>query len=564
MLAELRITDIAIIDALHLEFGEGLHVLSGETGAGKSIILDALGLVLGGRADPGLVREGKDEAVVEASFRIEDEPWMVSALEAVGLEADSELVVRRVISRQGRNRIHVNGSPLSASALRRLSQGLVDFSSQHEQQYLLDPARHLDILDAFAGHSGRVEEMGAASAALREATDALATLRERAADRAEREAFIRFQLEELDRVAPRVGEDEELEIERRRLAHSEKLHANSQAVERALYSGGGAVVEVLGDVMRRLTTMAAIDPELKAPISTLESALYQVEDVARAMGAYAREVEFNPERLEEISARLDALAALKRKYRAELGPLLARRDEMRAELATLENFEHELGLLERRRKAAEDVAANHARELTVERGRVASELQTRVEAELQSLHMPGARFKVVVSTAEDAREIGPRGWDRVEFHLSANPGEPPRPLSKVASGGELSRILLALKVALSGAGDVGTFIFDEVDTGIGGAAAEVVGRKMRQIARHRQVISITHLAQIAAYGHRHFNVVKEITGGRTSTRVEVLDPQRRVEEIARMLGGLHITTKTREHARELIERCQVGDPQEVE
>lgn len=562
MLAELRVRNFVLIDQLTLTFGAGLNILSGETGAGKSIILDALGLLLGGKGTPELIRDGADEAVVEGLFVVGDEPWIAPLLADLGLEGADELWVRRTLSRSGRGRVHLNGGPIVLGALRTLGKGLIDFSSQNEHQVLLNPDTHLDILDAYGGLSPQREQMKRAASALDEALKEQRTLLERQRTRSEREDFLRFQVTELERVAPEAGEDQALEDERKLLSHSERLHALSSSVEAGLYSGRTAAVGALGDALKALREIAQIDPSVSAHVQNLEGALFAAEDVARSMGTYGRKIRFNPQRLEEIHARLAELTSLKRKYRLDLAGIAARLKEMKTELKSLEGAEERLEELALTVKKHWREALAVARQLSEARQRAALSLETAAVAELRSLSMPRARFVVQVSPRPAPDEpsspdsaIGPVGIDRVEFYLSANAGETPRPLAKVASGGELSRVLLALKRSLAGAGEVGTFVFDEVDAGIGGAVAEVVGRKLKEIAAHRQLLCITHLAQIASYADVHFTVRKEVVEGRTVSRVLPLDPEGRVEEIARMLGGLEITARTREHATELIERC---------
>lgn len=562
MLAELRVRNFVLIDQLTLTFGPGLNVLSGETGAGKSIILDALGLLLGGKGSPDSIREGADEAVVEGLFVVGDEPWIAPILAELGLEDADELWIRRTLSRTGRGRVHINGGPIVLGALRTLGKGLIDFSSQNEHQVLLNPDTHLDILDAYGGLSSLRDRMKAVSRALDEALGEQRTLRDRQRSRSEREDFLRFQVTELERVAPEPGEDQALEEERKLLSHSEKLHAQATAVEAGLYSGRTAAVGALGDALKALREIEQIDKSVTPHVQALVGALFAVEDVARTLGTYGRKIRFNPQRLEEIHARLAELTSIKRKYRLELPALVLRLKEMKTELKSLEGAEERLEELAMAVRKRWKEALEVAQALSLARQDAARALEAATEAELKSLSMPRARFVIQVNPrpgldepTEGGGGIGGLGIDRVEFFLSANAGETPRPLAKVASGGELSRVLLALKRSLAGAGEVGTFVFDEVDAGIGGAVAEVVGRKLKEIAAHRQLLCITHLAQIASYAAVHFTVRKEILEGRTVSRVVPLDPDGRVEEIARMLGGLEITARTREHATELIERC---------
>ncbi len=562
MLAELRVQNFVLIEHLSLSLGPGLNVLSGETGAGKSIVLDALNLLMGSRGSTDLVRKGASEALVEGLFWVEEEPWVADVLTGLGLEPTPELWIRRMVPRAGRGRAYLNGGPIPLATLRTLARALADVSSQNEHQVLLNPDTHLDMLDGFAGHSSLLDAMRDAAGALAQAFEALARLEAQLKDRAEREEFLRFQLAELERVAPREGEDEALELERKRLVHAEKLHEHARAIEEGLYAGRGAVVDVVSDAVARLKEMARIDPEFEAQVAILEGVLYSVEDVARLAGAYARDIRFDSERLDEVTARIADLNRLKRKYRVGLEGLLRKREALRVELEAFEDVEaHRERALQQIQQRWKD-AAHAAGVLSASRRDAARKLEKAVETELQSLGMPRARFGVRIEeradlgggpTAESAPGRG--GNDRVAFYFSANVGEAPRPLARVASGGELSRVSLALKRVLAGVGDVGTFLFDEVDAGIGGAVAEVVGRKLRDIARHRQLICITHLAQVAAFADRHFAVRKRVAGGRTSSVVVSLDTEERVEEIARMMGGIELTERTLAHARELMDRC---------
>ncbi len=563
MLAELRVKNFVLIDHLSMSLDPGLNVLSGETGSGKSIILGALNLLTGSRGSTELVRDGADQAVVEGLFWVDEEPWVAGTLEQLGLEPASELWIRRVIPRTGRSRAYLNGGPVPLATLKVLARALVDVSSQNEHRVLLNADAHLAILDGFADHTDLTSRMRLAADALQEAFQAHRKLLERQQSGVERAEFLRFQLAELDRVAPEPGEDEALERERRRLAHAEKLHSHARHIEEALYSSRGAVVEVVGDLLADLREMAGVDPELEPQVEILEGVLYTVEDIARVAGAYARDISFDPHRLEEVTSRLAELSRLKRKYRTDLEGLIHKRAAIREELETLEDFDAHLEEAQRRIQQRWKDAAAIADALTEARHRAARKLETAIESELQSLSMPRARFGVRVEVRHELgdepnekRAPGKTGNDRVAFYFSANAGEPLRPLASVASGGELSRVSLAMKRVLAGVGDVGTFLFDEVDAGIGGAVAEVVGRKLRDIARNRQLICITHLPQVAAFADRHFAVGKSVVDDRTISTVTQLDDAGRVEELARMMGGVELTERTLAHAREMVARSR--------
>ncbi|MCK6526238.1 DNA repair protein RecN [Myxococcota bacterium] len=557
MLIELTIRNLAIVAEVSVRFAEGLNVLSGETGAGKSIILHGLGLLLGARASAELVRTGEEEAEVEGLF--DPEPDLVERLVSLEIpaEAGDAVSIRRVVSSAGRSRAYVAGRAVPASVLRDLAPYLVDYAGQHEHHVLLDEARHLDLLDRYGGLAADRAAVASAVAALRAAEGALAEQLRREGERAQREDFLRFQWKELKDAAPRREERTELDAERLRLANAERLARDARAAEEALYSGGGSVVERLGEAVARVSSLRSIDPDLAALHDDLASALLAAEEGARALRDYARRVQHDPERLDRIQERLAELSGLARKHRVEVDGLADRLAELDAELTALDYAEERRASLEGEAKRLTGVAMGLAAALSARRGDAARRLTAAVEAELRDLAMPRARLAVVLERRGEGREaLDPTGIDRASFHLSANPGEEPRPLARVASGGELSRVLLAVKRALAGASRVQTFVFDEIDAGIGGATAEVVGAKIRDISREDQVLCITHLPQIAACADAHYFVVKEEVGGRTRTRVERLQGEDRVLELARMVGGATVTGTSRELARELITRMQ--------
>ncbi|MBX7194712.1 MAG: DNA repair protein RecN [Sandaracinaceae bacterium] len=584
MLTCLRVRNFAIIDALEVELGPGLNVLTGETGAGKSILIDALGLVLGEKARNDLVRTGAAQAEVEALFDL-DPTTVADRLSRAGiaLEGDdedhappsAELVVRRVVSQNGRSRAYVNGRLVTLAQLAALAQGLADISSQHEHHTLVDPWSHLGYLDAFGGLEERVRSVGEAHAELQAASKVLDEARARLRGRADRSDFLAFQLSEIDAVTPVPGEMVKLSIDRERLRHAEKLLRAAGGSEEALYGRDGSISEELGKIVASVRDAAHLDPALGSALASLEAADAQIVEAARELGHYARNVALDPERLGEVDDRLHALGRLVRKYApgAE-GPeeaVLAHRARVAAELASLEHAEDEIASHEARRDRALAVGAERARALSKARSEVALALSERVSQELRSLGMGSARIHVEVRPLEgpkgsselaiDGARLSATGIDHVEILIAPNPGEEPRPLRRIASGGELSRALLAIKRTLAGARREGAqgassarslYVFDEVDTGVGGAVAETIGQKLRDVARHDQVLCITHLAPIAIYGESHFLVKKEIVDGRTRSDIVPLGAQDRVEEIARMLGGLTVTKKTRDVAAELL------------
>lgn len=550
MLRHLRVTNFAILSDVSLDFSEGFNVLTGETGAGKSLIVEAVNLLRGGRASADIPRKGADEAVVEAIVEVPDDlaPRVDALVDAAGLPREPELLIRRVVQRGGRSRTYVNGALTTASRLADIASVLIDLSGQHQHQGLVDANRHRDILDAFAGHDELVARMRAAYAALADADRALAALSGDAASIEERMDYLRFQVDEIDAVAPVPGEDEELERERARLHAVDQLLAGARGAEELAYSGDGAAIDQLAAAIAALSRAAAVDDALDAPRQQLEEARALIEDAAATLRDYAETLDADPARLAEVEDRLEALARLKRKHGPTLDDVLARAGELRAELDALANRDGECARLERERQRARAEAEAIARELTAARRKAGRRLARAVGDALAQLGMADAALDVQIAP----RDLGPAGGDRVELRLAANPGEEAKPLAKVASGGELSRIMLALKLVLRRAEPVATYVFDEVDAGIGGATAEVVGRQIRQIANARQVLCVTHLAQIAAFADTHFRVSKQIVDGRTETEVVRLDGAARTEEISRMLSGARLTRRARAHAEELL------------
>ena len=570
MLSVLRVRQLAIIDELEVVFGPGLNVLTGETGAGKSILVDALELVLGGRGRPEMVRTGAPQAEVEALFDVGDDPVAIERLRAAGIESEGgELLVRRVVSAQGRTRAYVNGTMATQSQLAELAAGLADISSQHEHHTLIDPATHLGYLDAFGRLDGLRGEMGDAFRALEAADRALAEALERVRGRGEREDVLRFQLREIDELDPKPGEIASLSEERERLRHAERLVQAAGAGEDVIYARDGAICEELAAVAARLSEAADIDPRLAPMLGAVEAARAQLEEAARDLGHYARDVTLDPERLAEVDERLHRLSRLAKKYASGPGEgaeetILAHRDRLARELSELDSAEETIAGLEAARAKALAKASQLARSLSDRRQGAAGDLGAAISRELASLGMGGAEIRIQLARLEagprsgqaelavEGARLSPSGIDRAEFLISPNKGEEARPLRKVASGGELSRAMLAIKRVLAGLGPAGLYVFDEVDTGVGGAIAEVIGRKLKEVSQHHQVLCVTHLAPIAVYADRHFLVRKDVVGERTRSAILALEEGERLEEVARMLGGLNITKKTRDAAAELL------------
>lgn len=569
MLTCLRVRHFAIIDELEVELGPGLNVVTGETGAGKSILVDALELVLGARGRPDVIRTGEKEAEVEALFDLSGDAAVRARLEAAGMGSEDELLVRRVVQANGRTRAYVNGRLATAAQLAEIAAGLADISSQHEHHSLVDVAHHLEYLDAYAGLAPERARMERAFEALRAATAAADELDGRAKNRAEREDLLRFQIREIDDLAPVPGEMPELLAERERLRHAERLVKVAGGAEDALYARDEAVCAELARIAVEVEEAGRIDPRLAAIASQLDVARAQVEDAACDLGRYARGVTVDPERLAEIDERIERLKRLERKYGGSIDAILEHRERAAAELAELDHHEDRLAAIGAARAAALEEARAIAGRLSGARREAAERLGASIGAELRSLGMGDARVVVDVEVDADVgaspgaivldgARLGPRGVDKAELLIAPNRGEEPRPLRRIASGGELSRSMLAIKRVLGALGAAGLYVFDEVDAGVGGAVAEVIGQKLKDVARHHQVLCITHLPQIAVYADSHFRVHKEVVADRTRSGIVRLKKDERLEEIARMLGGLKVTSKTRAAAREMIEGARPG------
>jgi DNA repair protein RecN (Recombination protein N) len=569
VLVQLRIQNVVLIEELVLELAPGFSVITGETGAGKSILVHALSLVLGGRLRPEVLRGGTDEAQVEALFDIEPGSRAATRLEAAGIRCDRELVVRRVVQATGagedrevRSRAYINGRLCTAAQLVEMAPDLCDIASQHESVSLTDPSTHAEYLDAFAAlqnDRARVaQEFDALGLVVRE-LDAL-TGAER--NRSEREDFLRWQIHEIDDLDVRDGEEAELAHELERLRHADRLLAATQRAADALYDGPGAVCDALAKTAAELEQAAAIDPSLEPHARTLQVARSELADAARALGRYAETVETSPGRLAEVEERFFKLQRVLRKHGPTTMDLRERRNALVAELEAVSGASDRIAALELEKASCFARAESSAKALSRKRRDAADALGKAIGAELAQLGMGRARVVVEVTSVAASGEalqvegarLSRTGIDRVEFLIAPNRGEEPRPLRRIASGGELSRSLLALKRVLADKGPVGTYVFDEVDAGVSGAVAEVIGRAVADIARYRQVVCITHLPQIAALGEAHFVVDKSESGGRTRASVRRLSPSERVDEIARMIGGIKVGAAARHAAAELLAR----------
>jgi DNA repair protein RecN (Recombination protein N) len=555
----LRISGFALIDELELALGPGLTVLTGETGAGKSIIIEALGLLRGGRASTEVIRAGRDEARVEAMFEVPESSVVRAHLQENGreLEAGGELVARRTIGRTGRGRIHLGAGGLATAGDLAASIGrLVDIASQHDQQTLTDPENQLAILDDFAAHRALRQEMAAAAAAVAETKRELEAFDADARTRAEREDLLRYQLSEIEAASLSDPEEEaQLKAERERLRGAERFQTAVSHGDDVLYSGEDAVTGRLAGVSRELAGLATLDPVLQPLVDRLREAQAQIEDVARDLARYGQGVRSDPARLAEIEERLFLLGRLARKHGGTLADVIARAAQMKSDLAAIAAFDDGLGARRRAFEAAAARARAAAEALSMSRRAAADGLEQKVNRGLAELALGSARLPVTVEPrATDPP--GPQGVDRVRFLFAPNPGEPPKPLAKIASGGELSRVMLAMKQALAQSDQVTTYVFDEVDAGVGGAVAETIGRKLKAIAADRQVIAITHLPQIAVFADVHLRVTKAVKDERTTVSIEALDAKRRSAEIARMLSGATPTKQATAHADDLLRRAR--------
>lgn len=548
MLRFLSIKHFAVIDRARVELEAGLNVLTGETGAGKSILVEAVGLLLGGRASAGLVRSGEDAAVVEALFEHDGE----------------EMLVRREITAQGRSRAFVNGELVTAGALRDLSSRLIELHGQHEHHTLLDPASHAAALDAFGGLADLRAAVASAHERLMVSTATLVRLQKAAADRASRQELATFQLAELDRAAPVEREDEELAATRQILVSAERLERLCAESYGALYESDSSVLAGLGGIWRRVSELAGLDPEFQPYVEARDGIKAQLEDLAFFLRRYAEGIDASPARLQQVEERLALLERLKKRYGPTLTDVRATRNALRTELSDLDAYEDRLRASEGERAEAKQRYVSVAASLSRARRAAAEELSSRIQEELAELAMERTRFEVRFGPPLDEPAWTADGLDTLEFYLSPNPGEELRPLSRIVSGGELSRIMLAIKVLTAvsregvregdrrpGSAAPG-LIFDEVDAGIGGRVADAVGRRLRALGSSFQVVCITHLPQVAACADTHFLIEKRVADGRTRTSVSRLDRAGRVEELARMLGGQQVTPGILASATEML------------
>ncbi len=544
MLTELRLRDFVIVDSLELEFGPGFTVLSGETGAGKSILIDALGLALGARADASVVREGTRRADISALFRTD--PTLDAWLAERELSGDAGQVwLRRVIEADGRSRALINGHPATVAQLRELGDVLVEIHGQHASQSLLRTDGQRALLDRFAGTD--LSQLAQVHARWREAEKEVQRAQNDARDLSVERERLQWQHDEIAPLSPTEGEWEALSVEEKRLAHAASLLEGSKALADGLSDAEDSIAERLHSLQQRLKSLAALDARLQPAFELLEAATIQAQEAASLLSAYADRVDLDPQRLAQTEQRISALFSVARKLKLAPAHLAAELDSLRARLDALEQAQ-DVAALTQRLEAARQEYDDLARRVTAGRERAAAELSAGVTQRIERLGMQGGRLSIAVEPGEPTAH----GVDRIEFRVAGHAGATARPLAKVASGGELSRLSLAISELAAQANPVPTLIFDEADAGVGGAVAEVIGELMRRLGDSRQVLCVTHLPQVAAKGNQHLRVSKERTDTGTVSRIEPLERARRIDEIARMLGGVEITATTRKHARELL------------
>jgi DNA repair protein RecN (Recombination protein N) len=562
MLQEIRITNFAIIENLAIEFHAGLNVLTGETGAGKSIIIDALNLILGGRADTDTIRSGASTATVEACLTLSD-PKTLAMIADLGIEVENgQVIIKRIISNSDKNRAYLNNSNLTVAALSKIGDRLIDIHGQHDHQSLLHPETHIDLLDHYGKLLTDRETFAEHYAAYQKKISTLRQMQTNQGDRLQRQDLLNFQIGEIDTASLSVGEDDELKNEKNKLNHSEKLHQSVQNALDTLVDADGSALELLGRVNRELQSLPEIDPALETQAQRGQTAFLEAEELAEELRDYQKTIEFNPARLEEIEDRLAEINGLKRKYGNDIATILEYRETIGNELEALSMGEESMDTLKAEIKAQQKELAGLAIELAKKREKTADKIKVDVEKELKDLSMKDVQFGVRFLYEPDAEgftsyknkktRTHANGIGEMEFLFSPNPGEELRPLAKIASGGEISRVMLALKSILNEQDPVPVMVFDEVDSGISGGIAEKVGAKMKKIAKQKQIFSITHLPQIAGMADSHYRVHKTVSGKRTRSTIIELDYEYRVEEIARMSGGETITETTLKHAREMI------------
>ncbi|PIE43155.1 MAG: DNA repair protein RecN [Gammaproteobacteria bacterium] len=550
MLTHLTVTNFAIAKQIDLSFQAGMTVITGETGAGKSIILDALGLALGDRADAGVVRHGESRADISASFDLARLTETKSWLAAHDLSDEQQCILRRVITKEGRSRGYINGQPVPMQQLRLVGEKLIDIHSQHEHQSLLRKENHLKLLDSFAHAEPLAKSVNIAYKTWSESAEKLAELQSSSDEKEARMQLVRYQLQELDQLDLQPGEIEALEKEQALQANVGQLIQSSQQVAHICSESDEAITSQLAYTLTILTNANANSDSVNEAIAMLTEAQIQVEEASASLRRFSDNLEVDPTRLAEIEDRLSTVYQLSRKHKVLPEQLVDVQARLRGQIKEYENGDANIATLSQQTQKYSDQYRTLAEQLSQKRRQQAARLDQAITRQLKALHMPSVTFQ---TRLESTNSFTANGLESIEFTVSMNPGQPPKALAKVASGGELSRISLAIQVIIVNSATIPTLVFDEVDVGIGGATAEVVGRLLRQLGDQGQIVCVTHLPQVAAIGSHHLKVSKSIDGGETTSSLDYLNEQARTEEVARMLGGIEITEKSLAHAREMLE-----------
>lgn len=552
MLRNLQVRDFAIVDRIEIEFDDGMTVLTGETGAGKSILVDSLGLVLGERGSAQLVRDGAKRAEFAADFDVSKLEVARSWLTEHALDQDDECLLRRVVSAEGRSRAFINGNPVPLAQLKTLGEKLLDIHGQHFHQSLGHRSIQRDLLDYFAGLQKQRQETATHYSEWQELASQLQQLREAESDRASRLDLLRFQIQELETLGLSPGEVDELSVERQKLQHSDRLAEGvNHALLRLFDDEAGNANRLVAEALRSIESLLEFDQNLEPVLELLNGASIQVAEAADSLRRYGDTVNMDPQRRDWVEERLDAIQTAARKHRVTPTDLPELLEKLQHEFDELDHAEERGRELEGRVAAARDDFLALAQALSKSRRKAANSFASKVTDAMNSLGMPGGVFEIKLTTL-DAETARPWGIDAIEFLISANPGQSPQPLAKIASGGELSRMSLAIQVIASDGSTIPTMVFDEVDSGVGGGVAEMVGRRLQELGASRQVLCVTHLPQVASLAHQHLRVSKVSDGKFTRTNVQALKKEERIEELARMLGGVEITRKTLAHAAEML------------
>ncbi len=554
MLEILKIKNIAIIDSAEIQFTPGLNILSGETGAGKSIIIEAISLLLGSRASIELIRAGANEAVVEGFFRISDIPWMSSRLNQAGFESQgSELLVKRTVHRAGRHRISINGELATLSTLQNLCEGLIDLCGQNEHQSLLKNQTQLSLLDQYGALTEQTKKFASQFNQVRSLNQEKSQLERASEERTSRAAFLRYQIDEITQAALSMNEDEALHREKQLLQSAEVRAQTGESIVQILESEDQGTQNSLRAALQKAKTLTHLDPSSQTLSETLLRALAEVEEASLYLGRYLNSIELDSERLQTIQDRLSLIADLKRKYGPQIKEILEKLEQFQEEYQNLDQVGDQLQAVAQQLRESRELMIQSGQKLSASRKKISNRLSTSVTRELKDLKMGDAQFVVDIATKQDTDDWNATGGDQIQFLVQTNRGEPSRPIGKIASGGELSRLMLSIRRVIADRGGIGVYLFDEIDAGIGGQTAFQVGKKLKSVAEYNQVICITHLPQVASFADHHLVVRKGSQKDRTTTQILELSIKERQEEIARMLGGPVLTRKSLANASELLE-----------